>query len=131
MSKILQIKLFNDILDQLLEYIENNFPYYKSDIIVTSSYIEFVRKSNPRLVCEKFMKIIGPYTKEINECNESFFLDFEKNLTKSKLTTDNILSGLKIKKLWQSSTITDIQKAYLWMYFQKLTKSGELIVDTR
>ena len=50
MSKIVQIKIFNDILDQFLDYLENNFLMFKSDIILTRSTVDFIRRSNPRLV---------------------------------------------------------------------------------
>lgn len=129
MNKIIQIKIFNDILDQFFEYLENNFPYFKSDIILTKSTTVFIRNSNPRLVVEQFMNLVSPYQQQIFDCNEDFFLDFEKNLNKSDLTGDNLLAGMKIKNMWLSEEITDHQKAYIWLYFQKLLKAGEKVIQ--
>lgn len=129
MNKIVQIKIFNDILDQFFEYLENNFPYFKSDIILTKSATVFIRNSNPRLVVEQFMSLVSPYQQQIFDCNENFFLDFENNLTKSGLTVDNVLAGMKIKNMWLSEEITDRQKAYIWLYFQKLLKAGEKVIQ--
>ena len=126
MNRIVQIKVFNDILDQFLSFLENNFPLFKSDIMLAKSTTEFIRNSNPRLVVEQFMAIVNPYTRQIFNCNEEFFLDFEKNLS---VTSENLLSGVKIRKMWISDEITDTHKAYIWMYFQKLIKAGEKVMQ--
>lgn len=127
MSKIVQIKIFNDILDQFLDYLENTFDFFKSDIILTRSTIEFIRKSNPRLVVEQYLNYAYPYKKEIFNCDENFFLNFDVNV-QSGLTSDDILFGSRIKSIWVSSDITDHQKAYIWLYFQKLIKAGEKVM---
>ena len=129
MSKIVHIKIFNELLSQFMEYLEENFPKFKSDLLLTGTSISFIRKSNPRLVVEMFMKTVGKYSKQIEECDERFFLNFDQNLDKSHLTTDNIMFGMKIKNMWLSTDppITDIQKAHIWLYFQKLLKCGNQI----
>jgi hypothetical protein len=129
MNKIVQIKIFNDILDQFFDYLEINFPDFRSDFILTRSTTEFIRRSNPRLVVEQFMSNVIPYQKEIFECNENFFLNFEKNLSNSDLTSENILVGLKIKTMWLSSDTSETKKAYIWLYFQKLLKAGEKVIN--
>jgi hypothetical protein len=129
MNKIVQIKIFNDILDQFFDYLEINFPDFRSDLILTRSTAEFIRRSNPRLVVEQFMSTVIPYQKEIFECNEKFFLNFEKNLSSSDLTSENILVGLKIKTMWLSSDTSETKKAYIWLYFQKLLKAGEKVIN--
>lgn len=123
MNRIIQIKNFNGLLDQFFDFIEESFYDFRSDIILTRSTTEFIRKSNPRLVVEEFMQYVSPYSDQIFGCDESFFLNFEKNLA-SSLTRDNLLFGMKLKSIWQSSNITDIQKATVFFYFQKLLKAG-------
>jgi hypothetical protein len=128
MSKIVQIKIFNDILDQFLDFLEFNFLIFRSDIILTKSTIDFVRRSNPRLVVEQYMSYVAPYETYIFECEEDFFLNFDTNLKQIGLTSDDILFGSKIKTIWLSSDITDNQKAYIWLYFQKLLRAGKKIM---
>jgi len=128
MSKIVQIKIFNDILDQFLDFLEFNFLIFRSDIILTKSTIDFVRRSNPRLVVEQYMSYVAPYETYIFECEEDFFLNFDTNLKQIGLTSDDILFGCKIKNIWLSSDITDNQKAYIWLYFQKLLRAGKKIM---
>jgi hypothetical protein len=128
MSKIVQIKIFNDILDQFLDFLESNFLIFRSDIILTKSTIDFVRRSNPRLVVEQYMSYVGPYETYIFECEEDFFLNFDTNLKQIGLTSDDILFGSKIRNIWLSSEITDNQKAYIWLYFQKLLRAGKKIM---
>ena len=128
MRKIVQIKIFNDILDQFLDFLEFNFLIFRSDIILTKSTIDFVRRSNPRLVVEQYMSYVAPYETYIFECDEDFFLNFDTNLKQIGLTSDDILFGSKIKNIWLSSEITDNQKAYIWLYFQKLLRAGKKIM---
>ena len=130
MNKIVQIKVFNDILDQFFNYMEDEFPYFKSDIILTKSSIDFIKRSNPRLVVEQFLQYISPYSTQIMECDEDFFLNFENNMGLDK---DNLLYGLKLKSMWmenshQNSEKTLLQKATIFYYFQKLLKSASKVV---
>jgi len=126
MNKIVHIKIFNDLLDQLFDFLESNFPLFKSDLTLTRSTTEFIRKSNPRLVVEQFMSYVLPYEKQIFDCNEKFFLDFEKNV--SEVTGENIMFGMKIKNMWVSSSTTEHQKAYIWLYFQRLLRAGKNVL---
>lgn len=128
MSKIVQIKIFNDVLDQFLDYLETHFIIFKSDIILTRSTVDFIRRSNPRLVVEQYMSYVSPYEKYIFDCNEQFFLNFDINLQQIGLTSDDVLFGNKIKNIWLSSDTTDNQKAYIWLYFQKLLRAGKKVM---
>lgn len=129
MSKIAQIKKFNDILDQLFNYLEDTFPFYKSDIILTKNSIHFIRKSNPRLVVEQFLQYVQPYSEQIFSCDEDFFMNFEQNMS---LDQENMLYGLKLKSLWLENGNTDTnkslrEKAYIFDYFHKLLKAAALV----
>lgn len=127
MNTIIQIKIFNDLLEQFIVYLETNFTLYKSDIVLIKTAVDFVKKSNPRLVVEQFILSVKPYKDELFDCNENFFLDYEKNL--ELLDVGDQETGLisKIKDLWLSRDITDNQKAHIWLYLQKLYKAGEKI----
>lgn len=128
MSRFVQINIFNDLMDQFLNYLEINFPLFRSDIILSRTAVQMLRKGSPRILAEQFMKYVLPYKQQIVNCNEDFFLNFEKNMNSNTLTNDNILIGLKIKNMWMSSDITDKQKAYIWYYFQQLIRSGERVL---
>lgn len=129
MSQLTQIILFNKVLDQFLLYIEDTFPSFSSDILLTKSTISFVRKSNPRLVVEKFNEFVLPYNKQIQDCDEHFFLNFEQNM---KLNNDSMLYGLKLKSIWSNISSKDDKeevlkkKAIIFYYFQKLLKLSYL-----
>lgn len=127
MSKIAKIKRFNDYLDQLFNYLEDTFPFYKSDIILTKNSIHFIRRSNPRLVVEQFTQYVQPYYEEIFNCDEDFFMNFEKNMS---LDQENMLYGLKLKSLWIQHTNPSqalYEKARIFDYFQKLLNSAALV----
>jgi hypothetical protein len=130
MNKIVQIKIFNDLMDQFFEYMECEFPYFRSDILLTKSSIDLIRKGNPRLVVEQFVQYIYPYSTQIMECDEEFFLNFEHNMGLNK---ENLLYGLKLKSIWlansnQDSEIILRQKATIFYYFQKLLKCASKIM---
>jgi hypothetical protein len=130
MNKIVQIKVFNDVMDQFFEYMETEFPYFRSDIVLTKSSIDLIRRSNPRLVVEQFIQYISPYSKQIMECDEDFFLNFEQNMGLDK---ENLLYGLKLKSIWlansnQDSEKTLRQKATIFFYFQKLLKCASKVL---
>jgi hypothetical protein len=129
MSKIVQIKIFNDVLDQFLDYLETNFQDFRSDIILSRSTVEFIRRSNPRLVVEQYINCIYPFKTHIFDCNEDFFLNFNNlNLEDIGFTKDNLILISKVKNIWVSSNINDKQKAYIWLYFQKLIQAGEKVI---
>lgn len=125
MSLIIHIKVFNDILDQFFNYLETEFDDFKSDIILTRTGVEFIRKNNPRLVVEQFVTMIEPFREYIFDCDEDFFLNFQ--LLDDSISNENSLLCMKVKKIWVSDNITDTQKAHIWLYFQKLIKAGDKI----
>lgn len=128
MNKIVQIKIFNDVLDQFFDYLETNFPLFRSDVVLNRSTVQFIRNSNPRLVVEQFMQYVSPYSTHIFECNEDFFMNFENNLPQTDLSRDSVLFGMRIKSMWLSPETTDEQKAFIWLYFQKLLRAGGRIL---
>ena len=129
MSKIVQIKIFNDILDQFLDYLEINFVNFRSDIILSRSTVEFIRRSNPRLVVEQYINRVQQFKKYIFNCNEDFFLNFDNlNLKKIGFTKDDLVLISKVKNIWVSSDINQNQKAYIWLYLQKLINAGEKVI---
>ena len=128
MNKIIQIRVFNDILEQFFQYLQTNFPYFRSDLILAQSTVGFIQKNNPRLVVEQFMTHILPYKQHIFDCDEQFFLDFENNCISDETVKNNFLTCMKIKNVWSSDEITNEKKAYIWLYLQKLIKSGEKVL---
>jgi hypothetical protein len=47
---------------------------------------------------------------------------------RQKVNSQNLMHGLKIKQLWLDSKTTNEQKAYIWLYFQKLLRTGEKVL---
>lgn len=124
MSQLVNIKLFNNLIDQFLEFLETDFKEFKSDIVLAKNTISILRTSNPRIFINMFMNSIEKYKKYIIECDEDFFLKFEENLD---IEEDNIILGCKIREIWKSSETSDLQKAKIWNYLNKLIKIGEKV----
>lgn len=124
MSAIVYIKAFNDLLDQFFDYLSNTFPDHRSDIMLTRTCTDFIRNANPRTSVEQFIQFVGPYQKQIENCNQDFFLNFEQNMA---LNQNEILFGLKLKMIWQSDDMDDYKKARIWLFFQKLLSSAKKV----
>ncbi len=122
MSKIVQIKIFNNILDNFLTFIEQDFPFLKSKMMLTRNSVEFVRKANPRMVIEQFMNYAYKYKTKIFDCDEDFFI---KEYDIQNINQDDFMSSINLKELWMSGQITNVQKAKIFLFFQQLYLSGE------
>ena len=126
MDKIIKIKIFNETIDKLFDYLSDTFPLYKSDVTLSKSSIELIRIGNPRLVIQQFVDFLEPYSDKLLTCDEKFFLNFDNY---NNIPKEHILFGLKLKGIWNSSNITISQKAIIWLYFQKLYNIGKDIVS--
>ena len=126
MDKIYKIKVFNDTIDKFFDYLIETFPLYKSDVSLSRSSIELIRRGNPRLVIQQFIEYIEPYANKILNCDEEFFLNFD-NYT--DIPKEHMMYGLKLKGIWKSSNISNSQKAVIWLYFHKLYRLGKDIIS--
>ena len=126
MDKLYKIKVFNDTIDKLFDYLSETFPLYKSDVTLSKSSIELIRRGNPRLVIQQFVEFIEPYADKLLGCDEKFFTNFDNYKT---LPKEHMMYGLKLKGIWKSSNISNSQKAMLWLYFHKLYKLGKDIIN--
>jgi hypothetical protein len=124
MNTIGHIKIFNTVLDQFLNYLKESFPYIRPDVLLAQSTVSMIRMGNPRLVVESFMNYASPYNEQIYRCDEDFFMDYKNNLIETDLTSDSLLFGEKLKKVWLSPDTTEVHKAHVWAYFHKLLKAG-------
>ena len=120
MNKLINVHVFNDLLDQLLEFLDDSFSHYRSDIILAKTTLDMLRKSNYRLVVIQFKKYIEPYTKQINDCDENFFINAAANVNLKDQNQDFFLKSMKIKNIWLAPTTTKKQKAIIFYYFQQL-----------
>ena len=59
----------------------------------------------------------------------SSFLNFDNiNLENIGFTSDHLILISKVKNIWVSSNINNKQKAYIWLYLQKLIQAGEKVI---
>lgn len=124
MTSTLYIKAFNDLLDQFYEYLSTKFPDISSDILIAKTFTDFLKRGSPKEVSRQFIKHVSPYSKQILDCNESFFLDFKDNI---KGSDEILVYGPKLREVWMSNSITDFEKAEIWMFFHKLLNLGNKI----
>jgi hypothetical protein len=123
MSNPLLINAFNKSLGDFMTDLIKAFPD-ESFLKTFNVTFSFMRKVNPKQIVVSYMNYIGPYSKQIFECDTDFFLDFEENIG----VDHNYLSnGLRLKHLWLHENTTDHTKACIISYMQNLLKIGSKI----
>lgn len=127
MDKLTSIKIFTNILYEFLDYLHEKYPEFSSDIYLTKTSVTMLVSNNPRLVVEQFMSYILPYSKQIVNCEEEFFLNFD-NLINQDTPSNNIMFAMKIKKIWSDKQTTETDKARIWVFFKKLLKVGKRVI---
>jgi len=116
---------FNNQLASFLEELIDLFPKEKQ-IIVMKEKIELLRKANPRLIVEGFVKYALPYREYIVNKDESYFLDLTKDNKIDDFEENKYVSlteALNLRNLW---TVMDSDsKEAVWKYFQILVVLSE------
>jgi glycyl-tRNA synthetase alpha subunit len=113
-----RITTFNKILLETLGELSNKFPQDR-DIFYALSELEIAQNtvSSTRYVVTSFMESLSPFKKEIEEFNESFFLNL--------VCTDENLKCFNLADKWQFFSVTE--RAKLFATVQKLLKLGAVI----
>ena len=124
MNRIVQTKSFLTLLDKFYDFLEQKLPLFRSDIILTRTYSDTLKAGNPAIVVNQFMGALKPFENKIMNCDENFFLDFEKNI---KLEKEIQMIGARLKKYWLCDQLTTTDRAYIWGYIQNLLKIGNKI----
>lgn len=102
-------ELFNKIIFRLIRFIKETFP----DDGVISNYeikLKIGIYANPEIAQNMFIKYVLPYSKQINNCDENFFLKEFKDLFKDE-------SFLDFDRLWKLPENTTKNKAKIFKYF--------------
>lgn len=110
------VTAFNDMLSQFLVELHKTFPEEKGIKKMTTSF-EMLKKTNPRLVVDGFMKGVTPYADKISSKDESFLLE--------EIEKIELLKDLNIKSYW--NRMSENTKAATWQYLQTLYMLGTTI----
>ncbi len=88
---LIQLTNFLDDLEDFLPEERANLEYWKI-------MVDFLKKSNPRLLCEQFTRIVLPYKNRIQQKDYDFFLTFNFD---EVTQNDNYISKIfSLKKIW-------------------------------
>jgi len=105
---------WNDMMGQFLTELVTTFPEEPAIKKYKTSF-ELIRKTNPRLAIEGFMRAIRECQDQIMQKDESFFL--------STSNQNEFLAELNIAKHWNDSLSTNTKDA-IWQYLQTLSILG-------
>jgi hypothetical protein len=110
------VTAFNDMLSQFLVELHKTFPDETGIKKMTTSF-EMLKKTNPRLVVDGFMKGVTPYADKISAKDENFILE--------EIEKIELLKDLNIKSYWDR--MSPNTKAATWQYLQTLYMLGTTI----
>jgi hypothetical protein len=110
------VSAFNDMLSQFLVELHKTFPDETGIKKMTTSF-EMLKKTNPRLVVDGFMKGVAPYADRISAKDEKFILE--------EIEKIDLLKDLNIKSYWDR--MSSNTKAATWQYLQTLYMLGTTI----
>ena len=109
---------WNDMMGQFLTELVQTFPEEPAIKKYMTSF-ELIRKTNPRLAIEGFMKAIKDCQEKIMQKDESFFL--------STSNQNEFLRELNIAKHWNDS-LSAATKDAIWQYLQTLSILGTTLI---
>ena len=112
------VTAFNDMLSQFLVELHKTFPDEIGIKKMTTSF-EMLKKTNPRLVVDGFMKGVTPYSNKISAKDEKFILEEIENI--------DLLKDLNIKSYW--ARMSEGTRAATWQYLQTLYMLGTTITS--
>jgi len=118
-ASVMQVAAFNKHLLGVLDMLKRRFPEDR-DISFTHSQIDTASRLTPRLTVVHFVKEVLPFSKQIDEKDELFFLQMVKT------DLDDVLGHLNLNHKW--SCLSDSDRKYLWKNIQNLTKLGKKIL---
>jgi hypothetical protein len=110
------VTAFNDMLSQFLVELHKTFPDETGIKKMTTSF-EMLKKTNPRLIVDGFMKGVTPYADRISAKDEKFILE--------EIEKIDLLKDLNIKSYWDR--MSPNTKAATWQYLQTLYMLGTTI----
>ena len=110
------VTAFNDMLSQFLVELHKTFPDETGIKKMTTSF-EMLKKTNPRIIVDGFMKGVTPYADRISSKDEKFILE--------EIEKIEMLKDLNIKSYW--ARMSPATKAATWQYLQTLYMLGTTI----
>lgn len=120
---------FFQLLDDFLTDVGESFPSELTHIKTYQRLIDGARRANGRLFIAKFMDVIGPYEKEIMDCDEEHFLSLDPTQIDPNISSNDLELITIIKDIWRTPSTTDKTKASIWAYLQALARAGKEIVS--
>jgi len=116
------LSAFTNQLMNLMNELHELYPEDR-DIETKKTAIEFIKKTNPRLLVKGFKRYVYPYKTQIMEKNEEFFKNnsYDKEVDTSRPDIVKIIMNLK--KYWDE--IGEANRNTIWLYFQVMIKLVE------
>jgi hypothetical protein len=109
-----------EMMDSFLSELEKTFPNEPGVKKYKTSY-DLVRKANPRKCVESYMKACQPFSNNIMQKDETFFVEHSETI--------GFLKQLNMKKHWSDPELSQGTRDAIWQYVQTLYILGTTITS--
>lgn len=113
---------FNNVVDQLFDIAIEHCDNGKERLEYHKYQLDLARRSNPRLVVEKFMDVLTEFINQIMCRQEDFFLNF--NFNDGKIQDSSIL--ISMQEVWKNTDNQNL-KDKIWKLLQLSLMYGVMV----
>lgn len=121
------MSLLNAFTTQMENFSREIYQLYPNDadLRLGHNMIILLKKTNPRKLLELYDTYVTDFREQIDQKNESFFIQHDFNDVASKNQNEELTFNLviKIKEYWKD--LSDTNKEISWKYFQVLNKLSD------
>jgi hypothetical protein len=131
MTEVSSLGKFNKTVEQFMDALIERYDYHNyfgRELIKAKEKFLLLKRVNPQIVIEAFLKFVYPYKSQIMNEEEDFFAN--KNYQEDTDKEDHLVKVLKIKELYETD-MDDNTKSTIFTFFKVLIILSENYVSEK
>ena len=131
MTEVSSLGKFNKTVEQFMDALIERYDYHNyfgRELIKAKEKFLLLKRVNPQIVIEAFLKFVYPYKSQIMNEEEEFFAN--KNYQEDTDKEDHLVKVLKIKELYETD-MDDNTKSTIFTFFKVLIILSENYVTEK
>lgn len=131
MTEVSSLGKFNKTVEQFMDALIERYDYHNyfgKELMKAKEKFLLLKRVNPQIVIEAFLKFVYPYKSQIMNEEEDFFAN--KNYQEDTDKEDHLVKVLKIKELYETD-MDDNTKSTIFTFFKVLIILSENYVSEK
>ena len=131
MTEVSSLGKFNKTVEQFMDALIERYDYHNyfgKELMKAKEKFLLLKRVNPQIVIEAFLKFVYPYKSQIMNEEEEFFAN--KNYQEDTDKEDHLVKVLKIKELYETD-MDDNTKSTIFTFFKVLIILSENYVTEK